>query len=320
MTAADDPVVIFRTHSDIEASIVSGLLEAHGLRTAVASDVPHAVFPITVDGLGEVRISVRASDADDARRIIEGHRDEVTRRQAVELPDNLGDFEDRCGYRFADPSLLLRALTHRSHAHEDPTGASRDNESLEFLGDSVLGFVIADTLYRQFPQLDEGQQSKIKSSLVSTTTLARLARRLGLGDHLVLGRGEEKTGGRRKPALLADGFEAVIAAVYLDGGIEAARAFVHRHFAPELEEVRSPKFWEHDYKSWLQEFVQGRELPLPEYVVVAETGPDHRKLFEVEVIVDGRAAGRATGRSKKEAEQQAARQALEELGATDFPR
>ena len=316
----DEPLVIFRTHSDIEASIVRGLLEAHGIRTLVASDVPHAVFPITVDGLGEVRISVLASAADEARRIIAGHRDEVARGQVVRLPDHVADLEERCGYRFTDRELLLQALTHRSHAHEDASGASRDNESLEFLGDSVLGFVIADTLYREFHRLDEGQYSKIKSALVSTVTLARLARRLDLGDHLVLGRGEEKTGGRKKHALLADTFEALIAAIYLDGGIDEARGFIVREYAAELEEVRNPAFWERDYKSWLQEFVQARDLPPPDYVVVGESGPDHRKVFRVEVQVDGQTVGRAAGRSKKEAEQQAARQALDELGATDLPR
>jgi len=320
MTSSDDPLVIFRTHSDIEASIVRGLLEAHDIRTLAASDVPHAVFPISVDGLGEVRISVRTSDADEARRIIDAYRDEVARGRVLQFPDDLGDLEERCDYRFRDRGLLLRALTHRSHAHEDVSGASQDNESLEFLGDSVLGFVIADTLYREFPQLDEGQQSKIKSSLVSTTTLARLSRRLGLGEHLVLGKGEEKTGGRRKHALLADGYEAVIAAIYLDGGIDEARRFILQQFKPEIEEVRSPTFWERDYKSWLQEYVQARALAAPEYVVTGESGPDHRKVFQVEVLVDGQAVGHATGRSKKEAEQQAARLALEELGATDSPR
>jgi ribonuclease III len=188
-----------------------------------------------------------------------------------------------------------------------------DNESLEFLGDAVLGFVMADLLFRDFAQFDEGQKSKIKASLVSTTTLARLARRLGLGEFLALGRGEEKTGGRTKQALLADGYEAVIAAVYLDGGVDEARAFVYREFAEDLEDVRSPEFWGRDYKSALQELVQSRGLPLPDYSVASESGPDHRKIFNVEVRVQGDVVGTARGASKKAAEQDAARKAMDRL-------
>ena len=178
----------------------------------------------------------------------------------------------------------------------------------------MLGFVIADVLFREFPQFDEGQKSKMKASLVSTTTLARQAERLDLGEHLLLGRGEEKTGGRRKQALLADGYEALIAAIYLDGGIEPARAFIVREFADPIDDVRSPEFWGRDYKSALQELVQARDLPLPEYRVAAESGPDHRKLFQVEVRVRGELLGEARGASKKDAEQEAARQALARLG------
>jgi ribonuclease-3 len=309
----DDLVVVFRTHSDIEASIVRGLLEAHGIRSMLASDVPHAVFPLTVNGLGEVRLTVRSLDADEARRIIEGHREAAVGGQILRVPDDLEDLERRLGYEFRDRELLMRALTHRSRAHEDASGTIADNESLEFLGDAVLGFVIADMLFREFPQLDEGQKSKIKSTLVSSAALGRLARRLGLGGHLMLGRGEEKTGGRRKQALLADGYEALIAAVFLDGGIDEARRFIMRQFADEIEEVRSPSFWERDYKSGLQEMLQSRSQPLPEYLVTAESGPDHRKVFQVEVRVQGETLAQASGGSKKEAEQQAARQAIEKL-------
>jgi ribonuclease-3 len=309
----DDLVVVFRTHSDIEASIVRGLLEAHGIRSMLASDVPHAVFPLTVNGLGEVRLTVRSLDAGEARRIIEGHREAAVGGQILRVPDDLEDLERRLGYEFRDRELLMRALTHRSRAHEDASGTIADNESLEFLGDAVLGFVIADMLFREFPQLDEGQKSKIKSTLVSSAALGRLARRLGLGGHLMLGRGEEKTGGRRKQALLADGYEALIAAVFLDGGIDEARRFIMRQFADEIEEVRSPSFWERDYKSGLQEMLQSRSQPLPEYLVTAESGPDHRKVFQVEVRVQGETLAQASGGSKKEAEQQAARQAIEKL-------
>ena len=191
--------VVFRTHSDIEASLVRGLLEAHGIYAALSSDVPHSVFPLTIDGLGEVRISVAADQADEARDVIAQQRVGGPDAGAGEgAPDtrDLSELELRLGHRFEDPRLLDRALTHRSRANEDVSGAIADNESLEFLGDAVLGFVIADFLFREFPQFDEGQKSKIKASLVSTTTLAEQARRIGLGDFLALGRGEEKTGGR----------------------------------------------------------------------------------------------------------------------------
>ncbi len=310
--------VVFRTHSDIEASIVRGLLEAHGIYAALSSDLTHAVFPLSIDGLGEVRVSVPASQADAARTVIAQQATRPPAGEVVRIAESrdLSGFEERIGHRFADPQLLERALTHRSRANEDATGATADNESLEFLGDAVLGFVMADLLFREFPQLDEGQKSKIKASLVSTATLGDLARELGLGQYLALGRGEEKTGGRNKLALLADGYEAVIAAVYLDGGIEAARAFIVREFDERLEDVRSPEFWGRDYKSVLQEVVQSRDLPLPEYSVTAESGPDHRKIFHVEVRVQGEVLGTARGASKKAAEQEAARQALERLGSS----
>jgi ribonuclease-3 len=308
-----DLIVIFRTHSDVEANIVRGLLDAHGIRAMLSSDVPHSVFPLTINGLGEVRLTVRDSDADEAVRIIESHRTEVARGEVVRMRDDFAALEDRLGYRFRQPQILERALTHRSLANEDATGAIMDNESLEFLGDAVLGFSIADTLFRRFPEYDEGQKSKLKSLLVSTSTLARLARQLELGEFLMLGRGEEKTGGRRKQALLADGYEAVIAAIYVDGGIEAARGFIGRQFASLIDEVREPTFGGRDHKSALQEYLQGHDQPLPEYHVASESGPDHRKLFQVEVRVRDEVIGQASGRSKKEAEQEAARAALEKL-------
>jgi hypothetical protein len=195
-----DLVVIFRSHSDIEAQIVRGLLETHGVMSVVSSDVLHSVFPMSVDGLTEVRIAVHASEADEAQRIIEGHRTELKSGEVVRLRDEFGPLQQAIGYRFRDRGLLEHALTHTSRANEDVSGGVVDNESMEFLGDALLGFVIADVLFREFPGFDEGQKSKTKASLVSTTTLARQAERLGLGDHLLLGRGEEKTGGRRKQA------------------------------------------------------------------------------------------------------------------------
>ena len=303
-------VVIFRTQSDIEASIVRGLLEAHGIPSVVASDVPHNVFPLNVAELGEVRVSVRQEDAEEARHVIEGHRTEAGATPVVPIKREFEGLQKAIGYRFRDRGLLEHAMTHTSRANEDVTGGVVDNESLEFLGDAVLGFVIADTLFREFPEWDEGEKSKTKASMVSTFALAKQAERLHLGDHLLLGRGEEKTGGRRKQALLADTYEALIAAIYLDGGVEAARAFIKREFTPLVDVARRHGVSGHDYKSGLQELVQARSQPLPEYRLVGTFGPDHEKRFEVEVLVGGESLARASGPSKKEAEQEAARLAL----------
>jgi ribonuclease-3 len=266
-----------------------------------------------VSELGEVRISVRADDADDAQRIIEDHRTELANGRVVRLRDEFDALQQAIDYRFRDRGLLEHAMTHTSRANEDVSGGVRDNESLEFLGDAILGFVIADILFKDFPELDEGQKSKIKAALVSTSTLARQAERLTVGDHLLLGRGEEKTGGRRKQALLADGYEALIAAIYLDGGIEQARAFIHREFAPLLAEARRDGQIGQDHKSALQEYLQSHDRPLPEYRLAGTLGPDHRKLFQVELSVRGETLSEGTGASKKEAEQEAARLALEKL-------
>jgi ribonuclease-3 len=308
-----DLVTVFRTRSDVEASIVRGLLEAHGVPSVVASPLPQSLFPMAVNTLGEIGIAVHEADAEEAQRIIDGHRTGLPNGRVVRLRDEFETLQRTIGYRFRDRGLLEHAMTHTSRANEDVSGGVRDNESLEFLGDAVLGFVIADLLFNEFPDRDEGQKSKIKAALVSTVTLARLAERLSLGDHLLLGRGEEKTGGRRKQALLADGYEALIAAVYLDGGIEHARAFVAREFGALLADARDAGATGQDYKSALQELVQARNAPLPEYRLVGTLGPDHRKLFQVEVVVRGEPLAEATGASKKEAEQEAARLALEHL-------
>ena len=308
-------VVIFRTHSDVEASIVRGLLEANGVMSIVSSAVPHSVFPLTVDGLGEVRISVREDDAEEATRIIETHRTgtELPNGKVVRIRDEFDALEQAIDYRFRDRGLLEHAMTHTSRANEDVSGGVTDNESLEFLGDAILGFVVADTLFRDFPEFDEGQKSKVKASLVSTATLARQAERLTIGEHLLLGRGEEKTGGRRKQALLADGYEALIAAIYLDGGVEQARAFVQREFAPLFDEVRREGGALDDHKSALQEYLQSTGQPLPEYRLTRTVGPDHQKLFVVELAIRGEPVAEAMGPSKKEAEQEAAKAALEKL-------
>lgn len=312
-----DLVVIFTSHSAVEASIVRGLLEANGVPSVHSSAVTHSVFPFTVNELGEVRIAVHPDDAEEAKRIIDSHLTEVRTGQVVRLRDEFETLQRVIDYRFHDRGLLEHAMTHTSRANEDVSGGVVDNESLEFLGDAVLGFVIADLLFREFPASSEGEKSKMKAALVSTGALARQAERLHLGDHLLLGRGEEKTGGRRKQALLADGYEALIAAIYLDGGIEQARAFIAREFAPLVAEVREGSFSGQDYKSTLQEFLQSRDRPLPEYRLAGTIGPDHRKQFRVEVVVNGDALAEGVGPSKKEAEQEAARRAIEKLRMTD---
>jgi ribonuclease III len=317
MTGMAEPVVVFRTHSEVEASVVRGLLDSHGIRALASWSAPHAILPMAVRGLGEVRIAVHPDEADEARRVIESHRQGSDHDVAPPLGDEFLPLERRLGYRFRDRGLLEHALTHRSRAHEDVTGGVADNESLEFLGDAVVGFLVADLLFREFPDFDEGQKSKIKASLVSTPALARVGERLDLGGHLLLGRGEEKTGGRHKQALLADATEALLAALYLDGGIDVVRAFVERELGPLAARARQPGMLTAltgDYKSALQEFLQARDEPPPAYRLVGEAGPDHRKSFEVEVSTAGRVLGRADGSSKKEAEQAAAREALSVLG------
>ena len=307
-----DFVTIFITSSDVEARVVRGLLEAHGVMSIVSSEA-RGVLPVSVGQFGEVRIAVHEAEAAEARRIIDSHRTELRNGELVRLRDEFEPLQRIIGYRFRDRGLLEHAMTHTSRANEDISGGVRDNESMEFLGDALLGFVIADILFREFPESDEGAKSKIKAALVSTATLARQAERLGLGDHLLLGRGEEKTGGRRKQALLADGYEALLAAIYLDGGVEPARTFILREFAPLIADVQRHGVAGQDYKSALQELLQARELGLPDYRLLSTLGPDHRKLFQVAVLVRGEAIAEASGASKKEAEQEAARAALEQL-------
>jgi ribonuclease-3 len=311
--------VIFRTQSDIEANVVEALLDSHGVPAMRTSGPAPGVFPFSLNPLGETAISVRNEDAADAVRIIDSHREQVGGGIVVPLSQEFDALEARIGYRFKDRGLLEHALTHKSKAHEDPSGGVADNESMEFLGDAVLGLVVAEALFRSFPKYNEGQKSKIKANLVSTAALAEMAEGLGLGDHMILGRGEEKTGGRRKPALLADTCEALIAALYLDGGFETARAFIVRELAPHLEEARQSGYFGRDHKSRLQERAQslGRSLPL--YRVAAETGPEHRKLFAVQVLVDDEVLAEGEGRTKKDAEQEAARLALGRLADTSPP-
>jgi len=220
--------------------------------------------------------------------------------------------EERLGYRFRDPFRLDQALTHASRAHEDPKRLTH-NEPLEFLGDSILGFLIAVMLHRREPEGGEGGKSRVKAHLVSATSLAHRAQTLGLPECLRLGRGEEKTGGRSKTALWGNAYEAVIAALYLDGGIEAAERFVEREFRAEMEALDGNTL--QDFKTRLQEILQAEGRLPPRYVVAEESGPSHRRSFRVECVIDDRPVAEGVGHSKKEAQQEAARHALQGIGA-----
>jgi ribonuclease III len=225
---------------------------------------------------------------------------------------DLSEFEERIGYHFQSRDLLTRALSHKSYSHEARQGDVQDNETFEFLGDSVLGFVIGDILFHHFPTLDEGALSKMKAYLVSASSLADKARGYGMGDAIYLGVGEEKSGGRRKESLLANVFEAIIAAIYLDGGIDPARALIEQSFAADIASIDEEDLLFQDYKTALQELAQGKGFQLPEYNVIDEVGPDHDKRFIVEVRV-GNLAARGEGSSKKEAQQEAAKHALRDF-------
>ncbi len=217
-------------------------------------------------------------------------------------------------YRFTNPSFLTEALTHKSYVNERRDSGRKHNERLEFLGDAVLSLIVSDYLANRYPELNEGSLSKLKAKLVSEAPLANAARRLDLGTRLKLGRGEELSNGRDKASLLADAFEAILAAVYLDGGLEASRNFTIEALTDELRriDVLQEKPGGDDYKTRFQEWCQKRYDVLPRYVIVRETGPDHQKLFEGEVHVNDRALGIGRGYSKKEAEQEAAQRALEQ--------
>jgi len=233
---------------------------------------------------------------------------------------------ERLGYEFHDPKLLDRALTHssavpelRAARGEDIAFAGsevQDNERLEFLGDAVLELLTSEFLLKNFPEWTEGQLSKSRARIVNAHSLENAARSLDLGAHLRLGRGEEKTGGREKPALLADGFEAVVAAMYLDGGLDPARKLLTNTVFLQARE-NGDRMAESDRKSALQEFLQGKGGQLAEYRLAGESGPDHQKTFLVEVWVRGEKMSSAEGSTKKEAEQKAARSALEKLQLND---
>ena len=219
----------------------------------------------------------------------------------------------KLNYTFRDRKLLSEALSHSSYANEHRSAGLKSNERLEFLGDSVLGFVTAEFLFAQHPDLPEGDLTRIRAALVCEQSLYEVAQKLGLGKYLKLGRGEEAGGGRERTSILADATEAVFAAVYLDGGIGAASALIHRVLLDaEREEVVEER--RRDYKTALQELVQRQADQVLTYRMVGEQGPDHAKTFSAEVLLNGAPLGTGTGHSQKEAEQAAARAALETLG------
>jgi len=220
------------------------------------------------------------------------------------------ELETAIGYRFRNISLLQNALTHSSYANERWHNSLLSNERLEFLGDSVLGMLVADYLYRTFPNRPEGELTRMRADMVCEQTLAAVADRIGLGQHLMLGHGEEQGGGRNRNSILADAMESVIAACFLDGGLEAARKVVQQFI---LVEVPVTKLHNADYKTQLQELVQQKKNQVLSYALVGQSGPDHDKKFDVEVMLNGSVVGSGSGSSKKRAEQDAARVAIENL-------
>jgi len=225
---------------------------------------------------------------------------------------SIEDLQFELRYTFRDGQLLVKALTHSSHANERAV-THGDNEQLEFLGDSVLGFLVSDFLFRAHPRLTEGQLSKLKGFFVSSANLVKYAERINLGDYLQLGRGEEKTGGRTKQALLVDALEAILGAIYLDGGIEEVRRIILNFVEPQIEDVGNSDRQLQDFKTALQEELQAQHRGPAEYTVTSEDGPDHQKLFTVEVTANGEPLAQGIGLTKKAAEQAAARQALERV-------
>ena len=225
--------------------------------------------------------------------------------------ENIEKFEKIIDYKFKNKKLIEQALSHSSYANERkrPNGS---NERLEFLGDSVLSIVVSDYLYKHLTSVAEGELTKLRASLVCEKSLHVFAQQISLGDYLLLGKGEENTGGRERPSILADAFEAVIAAIYLDGGMEAASRHILRFMPKDVEHCKKPVF--SDFKTVLQEVVQKNPEEKVEYVLIGEEGPDHNKRFVVEVCLNSQVIGKGTGRSKKAAEQLAAKEALELMG------
>jgi len=220
------------------------------------------------------------------------------------------DLENAIGYRFRNITLLQNALAHSSYANERWHDSLMSNERLEFLGDSILGMVVAEFLYRNYPNRPEGELTRMRADMVCETSLAQVADQIGLGQHLLLGHGEEQGGGRNRASILADAVESVIAACFLDGGMEPARAFIARFV---LCNVPEKKLHNADYKTALQELVQQKKNQVISYVLTGQSGPDHDKHFTVQVLLNGECIGSGEGTSKKRAEQDAARNALEAM-------
>ena len=220
------------------------------------------------------------------------------------------DLETAIGYRFRNIQLLQNALTHSSYANERWHNSLLSNERLEFLGDSVLGMLVAEYLYKTFPDRPEGELTRMRADMVCEHTLATVANKIGLGEHLLLGHGEERLGGRSRESILADATESVIAACFLDGGLKAAEQFVKQYILVEVPVSRPNNM---DYKTALQELVQQKKNQVLSYTLVGQSGPDHDKQFDVEVSLNGAVVGSGSGRSKKRAEQMAAKAAIEKL-------
>ena len=225
----------------------------------------------------------------------------------------LDELERVIGYRFQDQAFLRRAVTHRSFANEQPEPRPQHNEAFEFLGDAVLELIVSDWLLRLFPTQKEGVLSKLRAFVVSAANLQTHAVRIKLGEYLLLNRGEEKTGGRSKSHLLVDAYEALIAAIYLDGGLEAAKAFVHREFLDTFATMNPNDLTASDYKTALQESLQANGLPTPKYAIIEKLGPDHQRVFQVELKVNGKRISTGQGTTIKSAQQDAARCALSSL-------
>ena len=220
------------------------------------------------------------------------------------------ELETAIGYRFQNITFLQNALAHSSYANERWHNSLMSNERLEFLGDSILGMVVADHLYRSFPNRPEGELTRMRADMVCERALAKVAHQIGLGDHILLGKGEEQGGGRSRESILADAVESIIAACYLDGGMDAAKQLVERFV---LSDVPAVKLHNTDYKTALQELVQQKKNQTIQYTLVGESGPDHDKQFRVELSINGEVIGSGTGTSKKRAEQEAAKTAIEAL-------
>jgi ribonuclease III len=226
---------------------------------------------------------------------------------------NLKRVEKSIGYSFRKLSLLKRALTHKSFANENKLPPEEQNERLEFLGDAVLELSVSELLMSKYPHYSEGDLSKLRAAIVNEKQLASFARDFRLGDTLYLGKGEEQTSGREKPSLLADACEAILGAIYLDRGFAKASQVIQKHYKKLLDHTAEADIYK-DYKTELQEKSQSLYRSIPRYRLVAETGPDHDKVFEIDLVIRGEVMGSGTGRSKKDAEQMAAREALQKLG------